>query len=252
MYLLHQGNLGGHANGNYLARRSIGICLCGESYYNDGTGHIVSSGGNERIEVWSEPSFQLQSSSRPLNGEAGFFTTVSSNGSQNAIIWAVDRPAQGNGEVTLYAYDPAMRKIVFSAAAGTWPGGDAHPNLVPVVANGHVYVASYQQLTIWGLPAAAAAPSRIVKLSHPALKNPVQLQPGEHDIFGTITAMSGTTITIKKRDGTAVSVNTANATTGPLMTGEAVQAVGKGTNTGLDAKWVARAQGVPNAWFPDR
>jgi hypothetical protein len=64
--------------------------------------------------------------------------------------------------------------------------------------------------------------------------------------------MHGTIITVKRRDGTTISVSTANATTGSLMIGEAVQVVGTGTKTGLDAKWVARAEGVPNAWLPDR
>jgi hypothetical protein len=35
----------------------------------------------------------VESASHPLNGDAGFFTTVSPNGNQNASIWAVDRPA---------------------------------------------------------------------------------------------------------------------------------------------------------------
>jgi hypothetical protein len=73
---------------------------------------------------------------------------------------------------TLYAYDPAAASVVFSAAAGTWPtAADGHSNIVPVVANGRVYVESYKQLTIWGLTAA----SSIMKLAHPAFQNPVQL-----------------------------------------------------------------------------
>ncbi len=258
MYLLHQGNLGGHAAGNYVARRNIGTCLCGESYYlgSDGAGRIVSSGGDQNITVWFEPSFRKESASPTLNGSAGFFTSVSSNGSQNAIIWALDRPANSDpAEITLYAYDPATASVVFSAAAGTWPNTpDGYSNLVPVVANGQVYVASYKQLTIWGLPAptASSATPAIVKLAHPAFQNPVQLAPTEHDIFGTVTAINGTTITVKKRDGTTISVNTANATTGPLMIDEPVQVVGRGTKTGLDAKWVARTKPQPKIWFPDR
>jgi hypothetical protein len=249
MFLLRQGNLGGRAAGNYVKVITIGICLCGESYYRglDGVGRIVSSGGTQRIAVWLEPSFRLESESRPLNGGAGFFTSVSSDGHQNAIVWAVDRPADGTAEVTLYAYNPATASVVFSAPAGTWPNG-YHSNIVPVVASGRVYVASYGQLTIWGL----AAPPAVVKLAHPVFENPVKLETGEHDVFGTITTMSGTTITLKTRDGITTSVNTADAPTPPLTIGQAVRMVGTGTRTALHAKWVARAPEQSKAWPPDR
>jgi outer membrane protein assembly factor BamB len=249
MFLLRQGNLGGYAPGNYVASAVIGTCFCGESYYkgSDGVGRIVSSGW-EQITVWREPSLQPESASPQLNTEnTGFFTSVSSNGPQSAIVWAVSRPTNTT-EVILYAYDPATASMMFSAAAGTWPTTVYHqPNIVPVVANGHVYVASYRQLTIWGL-----TPGSAVKLAHPAFHNPVQLKPGEHDLFGTITAIDGTTIRVKKRDGTMISVNTANAATPPLTIDEPVQVVGSGTTTALDAKWVARAKGSPEIWFPDR
>jgi outer membrane protein assembly factor BamB len=251
MYLLHQRNLGGRALDNYVSRVNIGACLCGESYYQDssGAGHIVSSGGNQRLQVWGEPSFQLQSRTAPLNGGAGFFTSVSSNGTRNALIWAVDRPANSSTEVTLDAYDPAAKKIVFSQAAGTWPNAaGGHNNTVPVVANGHVYVASYEQLTIWGLDPPAAA----VKLAHPAFADPVQLTAGEHDIFGTITAMSGTNITVKRRDGTLARVSTLGAAGARPAFGEPVRVVGSGTTTALRAQWVARAQGPVGVWPPDR
>jgi hypothetical protein len=172
---------------------------------------------------------------------------VSSNGNQNAIIWAVIQ-SPDTMELTLYAYDPAAASVAFSAAAGTWPNAAvAAANTVPVVANGHVYVASYQQLTIWGLTQGASS-----KLAHPAFKNPVQLKPGEHDVFGTITAINGTIISVKKRDGTLVSVSTANAIIPPLVIDEPVQVMEIGTKTGFDAKWVARATRSPKIWFPDR
>jgi outer membrane protein assembly factor BamB len=248
MFLLRQGNLGGHAPGNYVV---IGRCFCGQSYYQgpDGVGRIVSSGG-ERLAVWLEPSLQHESTSPQINTgfNTGFFTSVSSNGLQNAIVWAVSRAANTT-EVTLFAYDPATASIVFSAAAGTWPNAPlALSNIVPVVANGRVYVASYQQLTIWGL-----AQGRGAKLAHPLFENPVQLKPGEHDVFGTITAIDGATIRVKKRDGTMISVSTANATTAPLEIDEPVHVVGRrGTKTTLDASWLSRARGGPEIWFPDR
>jgi outer membrane protein assembly factor BamB len=85
----------------------------------------------------------------------GFFTTVSSNGQTNAIIWAVSHPASvtSNG-IFLYAFDPSVSgtmKQLFQGTAGSWPNFKANANLVPVVANGRVYVASNKQLQIFGL-----------------------------------------------------------------------------------------------------
>ena len=162
----------------------------------------------------------------------------------------MDRPANSNpADVTLYAYDPAAKKIVFAQPAGTWPNvAGAHNNTVPAVANGQVFVASYQQLTIWGL----TPPSTVVTLSRPVFANPVQLKPGEHDIFGTIAAMSGTSITLKRRDGTTSRVTTIGAAGARLALGEAVRVVGSGTQNALNAKWVARAQSAAAAWPPDR
>jgi hypothetical protein len=252
MFLLRQGKLGGHAAGNYVARKTIGMCLCGESYYRDssGAGHIVSSGGQQKIVVWGEPSFQRQSGSPRLDGGAGFFTSVSSSGTSNTIVWAVDRPADSDpAYVRLYAYDPATKTIVLKKAAGTWPNAaGAHNNTVPVVANGHVYVASYKQLTIWGLKPPTAA----VNLAQPAFENPVQLTAGEHDIFGTITATSGTSITVKKRDGTTARVSTLGAAGARPAIDEAVRVTGTGTQSVLHAKWIARAWGPSTVWPPDR
>jgi hypothetical protein len=57
--------------------------------------------------------------------------------------------------INLFAFNPdaggAKMTQLFTGSAGSWPntGGDA--NLVPVVANGHVYVGSNKQLQIFGL-----------------------------------------------------------------------------------------------------
>jgi hypothetical protein len=74
------------------------------------------------------------------------------------------------GELGFYAFDPeaggsTLKQIFLSTTPGTWPyNGNA--NLVPVVANGQVFIASSQQLTIFGLlPAATVSPA---SLSFPA------------------------------------------------------------------------------------
>ena len=86
--------------------------------------------------------------------DAGFFTTISSDGTFNPVIWALSRASPQN--IFLYAFDPDNLQNghlaqLFRGIAGFWPIVTANANLVPVVANGKVYVASYQQLMIFGL-----------------------------------------------------------------------------------------------------
>jgi hypothetical protein len=147
---------------------SIGGCWCGESYYvdpNDGLGRVVSS-GSPSIIVWKVQTspkvslFKLPPSTVPLDGSqgGGFFTSISSNGNANPIIWAVSRPPNTKAApIYLYAFNPDTGKAgttieeLISLEAGAWPNLGGNSNLVPVVANGLVFVASNKQLKIFGL-----------------------------------------------------------------------------------------------------
>jgi hypothetical protein len=161
----------------------IGPCFCGQSYFHAwGLGRIVSSGG-ANVEVWHvvtltwppTPSpYLVREISLPVQQNApdgGFFTSISSNGEGSMIIWAVPRPNPPTcpdpdhnaipppPPVWLYAFEAPQSsagtalKQIFKAQAGTWtnPKCDANANIVPVVANGKVFVASYKQLNIFGL-----------------------------------------------------------------------------------------------------
>ena len=46
--------------------------------------------------------------------------------------------------------------VLFKSHAGLWPNQGGNSNLVPVVANGKVYVASYKELQIFGLTSTAS------------------------------------------------------------------------------------------------
>jgi len=176
MYLLNRADsrLGGYNPyaENIIGKYSIGSCYCGPSYYLN---NIVSSGGTEIgvFQIKTSPSTGLtQIHAADLNaddpqfgtGGNGFFTAVSSNGAANVIIWAVSR-REAHKEPQhfprLYAYQPVagtwnLKPVFTSQVAGRWdvPGQStdgALSNIVPVVANGHVYVASYKELDIFGL-----------------------------------------------------------------------------------------------------
>jgi hypothetical protein len=165
MYFMNEDNLGGYSpnQNNVLGVYGVGGCWCGQSYYqaDDGTGRVVSSGGY-RVRLWgvqTSPTVQLNAlklSSLVGGGQdPGFFTTISSNGTSSPVIWALSHP-DNTGVAPLYisAFDPnngqPMTKL-FGATAGNWPNLGGNSNLVPVVANGRVFVASYRKLKIYGL-----------------------------------------------------------------------------------------------------
>ena len=169
MYLMNEDNLGGHSSKNrVLGTYSIGGCWCGESYYvdpSDGLGRVVSS-GSPSLAIWkvqTSPKVVLsQVSTSPIHVDGwqggGFFTSVSSNGNANPIIWAVSRPPNTKAAlIYLYAFNPDTGKDgttiqeLNKLEAGAWPNLGGNSNLVPVVANGLVFVASNKQLKIFGL-----------------------------------------------------------------------------------------------------
>jgi hypothetical protein len=170
MFLMNEDTLGGYSTNtnNVLGTYTVGPCWCGQSYYvdpKDGLGRVVSSGGTT-VEAWSvltspQASLKLVSSSSSIGGgqgSSGFFTSISSNGKANPIIWALARPANTKtAPLRLLAFNPDSGKTkttmteLFASTAGAWPNLNGNANLVPVVANGLVFVASNKQLQIFGL-----------------------------------------------------------------------------------------------------
>jgi hypothetical protein len=168
MFLMNEDDLGGFSpQGNHvLGTYNIAPCWCGPSYFvdpTDGAARVVSSGANQ-MEVWKlatspAPALTRVAASGDLTTRAnGFFTSVSSNGAgaaANPIIWAVTRPVRSLTTVSLYAFSPdsggSTLKQLFLGNAGAWVADGTNPNLVPVVANGRVFVASYKELVILGL-----------------------------------------------------------------------------------------------------
>lgn len=166
MFLMDQEDLGGYDpnNNHVLGTFAIGNCFCGASYFVDPldlTPRVVTSGGTT-VGIWkvqTTPSVTLTSvatSPTLFIRNRGFNTTVSSNGLKDPIIWAVGRASYQTPPLAFFAFDPEaisggiLNPIFYSKAVGGWPY-DGNANLVPVVANGKVFVASSQQLTILGL-----------------------------------------------------------------------------------------------------
>jgi hypothetical protein len=165
MFFMNEDDLGGYSTegNNVLGTYSIGPCWCGQSYFvdpRDNVARVVSSGGSDII-VWklstsTNISLTQVSRSPKLNTlDTGFFTSVSSNGTATPVIWALSRPMGKQTAIYLYAFSPdaggTTMEQLYMGTAGTWVTNGSNTNLVPVVANGRVFVASYKELVILGL-----------------------------------------------------------------------------------------------------
>jgi hypothetical protein len=149
---------------------------------------------------------------------------------------------------------------LFSAKAGSWPNTGGNANIVPVVADGKVYVASAYldgsgktrgQLAIFGkggtgAPIASAAVASAV------------VQPG-HTISGTLIAVNGEALTLRTRTGNSVTIDASAAfqnerVTGPLKVGSPYTAQGMtfDASGALLTTAIARAKVTPGLWPLDR
>jgi hypothetical protein len=278
MYLLNRASLGGFTPGGpdkVLDTKFIGLCWCGPSFFTgpDGVGRIVSSGGsttsnNAQITVWkiqTSPTVALVAERAALpvasGQDGGTFTSVSSNGTQagTAIIWAIGRPTDSNpAAINLYAFaatpSSGTLPLLFSSQAGSWTNVTANAGIVPLVANGHVFVASNKQLTIFGLgggpfvpPAAAAAKPAALDAHAPP-----------HQITGVLEHADGPVLTLRTRAGKIARVDDSDALRsgqiGVLAPGNAytVQGTTYDSTGALRAQTVTRAKPSPAIWPPDR
>jgi len=271
LFLLDRQNMGGHhsSKNKVLDQENVGGCWCTESYFDaatDSTPRIVGSGGNT-MTVWKVPTsgrekLTLDGLSPYLPGgqDPGFFTAVSSNGSSpGAIIWAVARPEYVPGNITLFAFEAqppnssSTLQTLYQAPAGYWASTGGNANIVPVVANGKVYVASYEQLDIFGLlgsktKAVAAAP--VIKAPHANIGAP-------HQITGTLVAVRGSRIALRTRTGALVAVDDSLAVrherSALLVVGEPFNASGAYDSAGvLHAVVILRAKRSQGTWTADR
>jgi hypothetical protein len=267
MYFLNADNLNNNTTGakRVLGTYNIGGCWCGQSYFtgSDGAGLVVSSGGNS-VGIWKvRPGTRSQlvatHSSEGISGaqDPGFLTSVSSNGTaaRSSVIWAVSRPDGSESEpVSLYAFSGNDASTLFSGVAGSWPNTGGNANIVPVAANGHVYVASYQGFAIFGL---SSAPAATIPTSARAAIVRAPLLVGEHEIFGTVRAIDGWSVTVARRDGSLVTVDTLAAAQNHSFAQPSVGhgIIVRGTFSGrnaMTARVVLHAKDHASMWLSDR
>jgi hypothetical protein len=181
LFVLNRDKMGGFHSPDIPKYVSIGQCWCGPSYFELPRRPLIVTSGGTNLSEWSIttdkdlPSLSLVASVpaavESSQHDPGFFTSISSDGEKpgTAIIWAVGHGAGTENSVTLHAFDATptggtLRQL-WSGVAGVWPYYALNPNVVPTVANGHVYVASVNQIRIFGLlpkaPADASDPPNV-------------------------------------------------------------------------------------------
>jgi hypothetical protein len=127
-------------------------------------------------------------------------------------------------------------------------------NIVPVVANGKVYVAANKQLTIFGILPAPAAPRIALQPS------PIVSPESPHAITGTLVAVNGSTLTLQTHTGKNVKIDASQAMKNqrvgaPLRVGTALTVQGSSIegSGALLATSMYRAKGFSGEfWPPDR
>jgi hypothetical protein len=266
LYLLNRDNLGGLGAGRKvtLGAYDNGGCWCTAAYYqgSDGIGRVVASTG-DNVQVWQvstakKTKLVSESISPALNSGQfpGFFTSVSSNGTHanSAVIWAVARPTNVDpGYVYLWAFDPANGSAALlpaPAPSGAWPNGYwLNANVVPTVANGQVFVASYGTVAIYGLaPAGARHPS----FRAPPPPPPIKLAGATHALHGVVLAQRGALVTLRSRTGRVVTADIAASPSPLVAIGRPVAILGNYAKDGtLIGTYVLRAKPQSALWAAD-
>jgi hypothetical protein len=260
LWLLNQNSLGTSLDMHQLAQG----CWCGTSYYrgSDGVGRVVSSAGS--LQTWQvattpAPHLVAESTTSTIpqtEQDPGFFTVVSSNARKagTAIIWAVGRPTSTSGLV-LYAFSakPASGTLplLYSAPAGSWPNLGGNANIVPLVANGKVYVGAYKTVTLFG-------PNGAPAVAAPALAASDKLSGDVTRVTGMLLSVEGSQMTLLTRGGQKVAVEAAPARAAArapsLVIGQAYTVIAprQGTAEALKATSIMRAKPGQGAWPTDQ
>ncbi|HEY3782404.1 MAG TPA: PA14 domain-containing protein [Fimbriimonadaceae bacterium] len=128
------------------------------AYFN---GHIYVGGSNGSLQSFGISSGAIStpaiaSSANKFN-IFGTTPSVSSNGTANGIVWAIDTASYtSDGQEYLYAYDASTLKMLYRSPNVQGPSvyGPAVKFVTPTVANGKVYAAANGTLGVYGLATA--------------------------------------------------------------------------------------------------
>ena len=264
------GKMGGYHTPDKSLSVWVDYCWCGPSYFEggDGIGRVVSSGGNQ-VRVWkvntaAAPALSQEGIAAIDAGQdGGFLTSVSSHGTHHdsAIIWAVSHAVGSDSHLQMYAFDakPTGGNLpqLWTGDAGSWPNNGGNANIVPMVANGRVYVASYQELQIFGLLDHEHPHGRPEeRRAHPPVSAASWIPASGPLYWGTIRKVEGHHVDLELRNGSHLTVDVSRVVPSASSdTGAIGRALAVSGTMGADNVFVAsdlwRIK-LHNPWGPDR
>ncbi len=126
------------------------------SYWN---GNVYAWGNGGHLQAFSLANGRLSASATSQSAESSGFpgstVAISSSGTANGIVWAVESDAyNSNGPAILRAYsamDVATLLYASNLTGGRDQLGPAVKFVVPVVTNGKVYVGAQKQVDVFGV-----------------------------------------------------------------------------------------------------
>lgn len=213
IYLLNQNAMGGYNptldQSVQEVSGAVGGYWSSPAYWQGPTATYVYYGGVVAEAGFGEPMKMYTMtnglmSTAPVTQTAAVFPigvtpSVSSNGTTNGIVWAVERPdAQGTSPgikpAALFAYNANnLGQLLYSSAGVVTQrvlrdqGGCANKFAVPTIANGRVYVGTQNELDVFGLLKTKTAPD--LYLSNPCWKYPTEaIGTGVTQVFSAVNA----------------------------------------------------------------
>jgi hypothetical protein len=156
LYVLNRDNLGGSGDSQAVQTFSIGNGIFSTAAFWQNTLYIAPMQGHLQAFSLNATSGMFTTSSSSISAEAygypGATPSVSSQGTSNGIVWALERPNPVAGAI-LHAYDATNLGTELwntNNNAADQAGVDVKFT-VPTVANGKVYVGTATEISVYGL-----------------------------------------------------------------------------------------------------
>jgi hypothetical protein len=170
IYVMDQASLGGLGGGSnavqFLPGAAPGGMWSSPTYWNGNVyfGPAADGGSGAALRAFSVDIISTGLVSTALSSKTahtfnfpGPTAPISSSGTSNGIVWALDNSQEGtscSSSTTcqyLYAYDATNLATLLYSNSGSNTGSSAVKFVVPMVANGKVYVGGQSTLTVYGL-----------------------------------------------------------------------------------------------------